>query len=689
MLKLLRKLTRSLQRLALILRTQGARGLYLSLKRQLTAARPSLKREYRLLDLSEPFAPLDFPDCPSPRVSVVIPMRDDVRSTHHCLAALLDQGGSHSYEVILVGAHSPDDGRERRPHWGQVRFVSGPGRSETAIACNLGAAAGRGEILVFLDDHAQVQADWLDGLVATFAHRVDAGTVCGRVLSPDGRQRSAGGTLLEDGETRANGYLDDPCRPEYGYLRVVDYCDKTSLAVRRDLFLDLKGFDAALAASCYAEIDFALRAKQAGYLTYCQPVSEVVLFGEEPGAAEADRSDVAEAREPQHREFLRRWETTLSAARSLGSDTKPGGGKHAFVVDYALPAPDRESGSFRLVNLLSILQEEGFAITFASMGLEARQPYLSDLQRQGIECLYRPYEDSIQEHLRRMGARYDLVILCRVATAAELMRSARRWCPRAMIVFDTVDLHFQRLAGEAAVRRDAGMERLAARVKRQELDLIAKADTTFVVSTAEKALLSVEAPGADVRIVSNIHPLPGSARRFEERSDILFVGGFAHPPNRDAVLFFCEEVFPRVCAVLPGVRFLVIGSDPPVEVTRLNSDRVQILGYVPDMDPYLDNCRMSVAPLRFGAGVKGKINQSLAYGLPVVATSVAAEGMFLVDGESALIADDTRGLADAVVRLYGDEDLWNRLSRGGLAVMEEHFSIASARKALIELLASK
>jgi len=115
---------------------------------------------------------------------------------------------------------------------------------------------------------------------------------------------------------------------------------------------------------------------------------------------------------------------------------------------------------------------------------------------------------------------------------------------------------------------------------------------------------------------------------------------------------------------------------------------VRILGYVPNVAPFFDSCRLSVAPLRYGAGVKGKINQSLAFGLPVVATRQAVEGMFLEDGESVRIADEPTDFAAAVLRLYADHSLWERLSRNGLAVMEAHFSFTAARRALTDLVSA-
>jgi Glycosyltransferase len=274
--------------------------------------------------------------------------------------------------------------------------------------------------------------------------------------------------------------------------------------------------------------------------------------------------------------------------------------------------------------------------------------------------------------------------MSRADAAAQVMGAARRHCTRARIVFDTVDLHFLREQRLAELRGDRGTRLLAEARKRQELELMRQADLTLVVSEAERDLLAVEAPDVNVRVISNIHQIFGSANPPEARRDLLFIGAFSHPPNRDAVLFFCDEVMPRLRARLPGIRLKVIGSDPPDEVLTRAGDTtgVDVLGHVPDVAPFFAACKLSVAPLRYGAGVKGKINQSLAYGLPVVATRLAIEGMHLVDGESVLVADTPEAMVEAVIRLHLDPALWRRLSAGGLAVMEAHFSFAAAERAV-------
>jgi glycosyltransferase involved in cell wall biosynthesis len=183
-----------------------------------------------------------------------------------------------------------------------------------------------------------------------------------------------------------------------------------------------------------------------------------------------------------------------------------------------------------------------------------------------------------------------------------------------------------------------------------------------------------------VEILSNLHEIAGVGRSYAQRKDLVFVGGFHHPPNTDAVRWFGEQVFPLIRQRLPEVRFHCIGSDPPETIVALGRQTgIEIHGHVPDLSPYMDEVRIAIAPLRFGAGVKGKVNLSMAHGQPVVATSCAVEGMHLRDGMDVLVADDASAFADAVVRLYRDEALWNRLATNGMENVRQHFSLDAAR----------
>jgi glycosyltransferase involved in cell wall biosynthesis len=331
---------------------------------------------------------------------------------------------------------------------------------------------------------------------------------------------------------------------------------------------------------------------------------------------------------------------------------------------------------------MRVMKDLGCHVTFLPETLEAREPYAGELRRLGVEVLHAPYAASVGEILADRGAEFDVIVLARHAVAARHIDGVRRAAPAALLVFDTIDLHHLREERRAALERDESIAHGAAEIRRAELDCVRRCDATWVVSPVEREILAREVPGAWVQVQSNIHePTPGAAA-FGERAGLVFVGNYRHPPNVDAAKWLAREIRPLLEARLPGVPIHLLGSDPPAGIHALAGPGVDVPGHVADLDAWLDRCRVSLAPLRYGAGVKGKVNHAMSRGLPVVATSIAVEGMHLRDGDDVLVADTAEQFADAVARVYTDEALWNRLAHGGLANVERHFSPRAAAASL-------
>jgi glycosyltransferase involved in cell wall biosynthesis len=276
------------------------------------------------------------------------------------------------------------------------------------------------------------------------------------------------------------------------------------------------------------------------------------------------------------------------------------------------------------------------------------------------------------------------LLLYRAPYASRLFDLARRAAPAAKILFHAVDLHFLRIGREAKLLGDPLKGEAALRMRETELGLISRADATIVVSEYESSLLRELTPLARVHqipILREVTPVPG--RDWANRRDFLFIGGFEHRPNADAVLWFVREVWPILQAMGYSDSFTIAGSHVPPEINNLASDRIVIRGHVRDLPPLFWKHRLSVAPLRYGGGTKGKIVTSLSFGLPVVATSMAAEGMGLGPDDGILVADDPNRMAEQIVRLYNDSDLWRRLSSSGYLTFQNKFSLtAGAHKVL-------
>lgn len=356
--------------------------------------------------------------------------------------------------------------------------------------------------------------------------------------------------------------------------------------------------------------------------------------------------------------------------------------KRVLIIDQCTPTPDQDSGSLRMYNLLQIFQGLGYQVSFIPSNLQFNSDYTPAMQKIGIDCFYRPYLSSIKSHLQEYGNAYSVVLLSRADTAEKHIEHVKQFCPGAKVLFDTVDLHFLREQRLAALKQNWFMSKIANIRKKQELKIARRADTTLVVSSTERDMLKQEAPDIRVELLSNIHSTSASTNPFQNREDILFIGSFEHPPNVDAMHFFIDEVFPIIKRSLTNLRLQVVGGNPPRSLREKARADIVIDGFISDIKPLFNKIRLSIAPLRYGAGVKGKINSSMSFGVPVVATTLAVEGMHLEHDKNVLIANSPEDFAEQVVRAYQDESLWQTLSEQSLENVKECFSFEVAEKQL-------
>ncbi|WP_332309384.1 glycosyltransferase [Pseudomarimonas arenosa] len=627
------------------------------------------------------------------RASVVVPVYNQLQHTLTCLRALMACADRDAFEVIVVDDGSSDATAELLPQIPGLVFHKNPQNLGFIGACNAGAARARGEYVVFLNNDTAVQPGWLEALLATFEQHDRVGLVGAKLVYPDGRLQEAGGIVFSDGSGWNYGRFDDPADPRYNFVREVDYCSGAAIALPRALFEQLQGFDAHYAPAYYEDTDLAMRVRQSGLRVLYQPKSVVVHF--EGVTSGTDTSSGTKRYQVINQsKFLERWKEVLKTHAAPGTDIliarQHRCRKQVLVIDATTPQPDQDSGSVRLTNLFRLLVEDGCAVTFFAENRAWVERYTGQLQQLGVEVLWHPFMAEPVSWFAEHGKRFDCIVVSRHYVLSNFYELIRRHAPRARLVFDTVDLHYLREQRAADLADRDDLRKTAAETRRKELGLINKVDLTWVVSPVEQALLAKEAPAAAVDVLSNVHPVFGCRRPFAERKDLMFVGGFQHPPNIDAVTWFSREIFPRVRERLPEVEFHIIGSKAPADLKAVGDlPGIRFHGFVQDIEPYLDGCRLAVAPLRYGAGVKGKVNMSMSYGQPVVGTSMAMEGMHLRVGEDVLIGDDPAQMAEAIVQAYQDETLWNQLSANGLANVERHFGFAAARAAVHRALGTR
>lgn len=620
---------------------------------------------------------------PPRSVSIVIPVFNQLEYTLRCLASIAQNTAGLDYEVIVVDDGSNDGTAEAIAVMPGVRYVRNPKNLGFIGSCNAGAAAALKTYVCFLNNDTEALPGWLSALVDSFELHEHAGLVGSKLVYPDGRLQEAGGLIWEDGSGWNWGRFQDPNDPRYNYARRTDYCSGAAILLPRALFAALGGFDAHYTPAYGEDSDLAFKIRALGLATLYQPNSQVLHF--EGVSNGRDTAEGVKHYQLANAEKLRqRWAPVLTGqGRAEAADLLADRGVvgRILVIDQITPTPDRDAGSLTALEIMRALRDLGYKITFVPCSNFCYIPEYTDLLAAlGIESVCMPWAGSFKQHLERYGSHYDAAVVFRPSTWLEFMPLIRQFAPNAKLIYHASDLHFLREERKLSLSNagPAPVSKQLAADKANEVALLGEADLCIVHSTAEADLIRDLHPDGKVVCFPWIYEPRGAGEAFAERTGLVYLGGYQHQPNVDAVEHYVHNIHPLVAASLPAsATFMAAGSNPPKSMTDLAAPGVEVLGYVPDITPVLFSARVMVVPLRYGAGIKGKILTAMAHGMPVVTTTVGAEGMGLIDGEHVLIGDTSNDFANAVIRLYTDAALWHRLQAAGLAYVAETTSRAA------------
>ena len=603
-----------------------------------------------------------------PLVSIIIPVYGQIRYTLACLESIAQTKPCYTYEIIIIDDFSPDESCSiLETQISGVKLIKNTENKGFIQSCNIGAEQSLGEFLYFLNNDTLIHDGSLDALVRTFTDFPGTGLVGSKLLYPDGVLQEAGGILWEDGSAWNFGRYQDASLPIYNYAREVDYCSGASIMIPRKLFVDIGGFDIHYAPAYCEDSDIALKIRTLGYRVIYQPLSTITHY--EGTSSGTDTSQGVKSYQIENsKKLLERWKSTFASHSPNGLNVDNEKDRSArwrvLILDHCTPTPDQDAGSVTAFNIMLLMREMKFQVTFIPEDNFLYMPeHTVALQRNGIEVLYSPYVTSVDQHLKEYGSRYHIVLFVRPTVVERNLEHVKSFCPKAKLMFETCDLHYLRMLREAELEDSIEKQELALKMKELEFQMIKSVDLTILRSTAELELLKDELPNNKLCVFPLIlTPYKNNVLSLKERKDIIFVGGFQHTPNVDAVKYFVSSIMPILRKLVPDIRFHVVGSNVPDEIRILESADVKVIGYVKNLISYLSNIRVSVAPLRYGAGIKGKIGTAMCAGIPVVATSIAIEGMDLINGEHVLVEDEPYKFASAIANVYQDTTLWDKLS---------------------------
>ena len=629
---------------------------------------------------SELSSKLAFQKNGDPQVTIVIPITTEIEYTLTCLQSIKKCNDITPYEIIVIGAFSDENIAESLMQIEGIKLINNMKKADFSNSCNQATLNAKGKYLLFLHNNTQVKDGFVDFLFNTFQKRPDAGLIGSKLLFLDGHLKEAGGIIGHNVTLFQYGCDDNPELPEYCYLRNVDYCSTDCFMIAKELFEKIGGFDTQFIPKGYECIDLAFSVKEAGYAVLYQPFSVVVLLQSFISCMQVNKH-LEPLRSGARKKLFNKWKKLKTEYKSEDTNWLQKdrfAQRRALVLDVNTPRPDRDSGSIDTLQYIKMLQALNFKVVFCPHDMNHDSHYTKSLQKLGVECLYQPYIESLQHHLQKYGNYYDLVLLQRAHQTAENISDVKLMCSNAKLVFNTVDLHYLREQRQAEIEQSSLLSAQAEETKSLEIGLMKKCHATIVINEVEHFLLKEELPDIHLYTIPYIREVLSSVPSYSKRQDIVFLGGFLFEPNVDAVLYFLENTWPLIHEKLPEVRFLIIGSNMPEKIKKLASiPGVDPLGFVENLTPILNRCRLSIAPLRFGAGIKGKIGTSLTHGVPCIATPVAAEGMGVRHKVNIMVGEDPQSFANSLIEAYQNEKLWNSLSENGIELFEKNYSFSS------------
>ena len=353
-----------------------------------------------------------------------------------------------------------------------------------------------------------------------------------------------------------------------------------------------------------------------------------------------------------------------------------------LIIGFVWPEPNSSGAGTRMMQLINLFQEQNWEITFASAASDSE--FMFDVTSLGVKKVSIAMNDSgFDTFIQKLNP--TIVLFDRFIVEEQFGWRVAEFCPNALRILDTVDLHCLRLARQKAFKEKVELkqEDLFSDTAKREIASILRCDISLLISEIEMDLLETHFK-IDKSLLYYlpflVDEIDESATqewpKFEERKDFIFIGNFLHEPNWNAVQYLKESIWPLIQKQLPDAAMLIYGAYPSQKVLQLHKpeQRFYILGRAENAAEVVKKARVVLAPIRFGAGAKGKLIEAMQCGTPSITTAIGAESM---NGDlpwNGTIANEIEEIADAAVALYQNEILWQNSQENGIAIVNQRYS---------------
>lgn len=635
---------------------------------------------------------LEFEAVQNPSVSIIIPVYNQFEYTYACLKSILENTKEIAYEVIIADDVSTDQTTKLANYAKNISIV----RNETNLGflknCNHAAKKARGSYLLFLNNDTTVTMNWLKPLVTLMEQDKTIGMTGSKLVYPNQILQEAGGVIWSNGDGWNYGRNDLSDKPEYNYVKEVDYISGAAMMIRSTLWKEIGGFDERFAPAYYEDTDLAFSVRKAGYLVVYQPKS-VVLHYEGISNGIDVNNGIKRYQIENKEKFKEKWTKELRQQCPNPNDLflardRSQNKKIAVFIDRYIPQYDKDAGSKSTLAYIKAFLKMGYCVKFIPEDFKADETYCVYLEQLGVEVLTGSfYLLNIDQWIIDYGKHIDVVFSNRPYTTFKFL-SVLKASIKGKLVYYGHDLHYKRQLQEYKLTRNKELLLQANHMKQLEYAIMEQVDVVYYPSYLEIEEIAKVNPKINAfAIPVYVYDQPNDKDVVDAslRKDIIFVGGFAHEPNVDAVCWFVTEILPRIKKEIPDIVFQVIGSNPPDIIQNMDGANVVIRGFVSEeeLEQIYQQAKMAVVPLRFGAGMKGKVIEALYHQVPVVTTQVGAQG--LKEYQSVMkVEDDAEEFAKAVISLYQDNQTLNQMSNAMPSYIQHYFSLGAAQKILTD-----
>lgn len=624
------------------------------------------------------FPNLTIPYYEKPTVSIIIPAHNKFELTYHCIASIILAYDETPYEIILADDCSTDETTIASEIIKNLKVIHNPKNLMFLRNCNNAAKSAIGDYILFLNNDTEVTSFWLQELIDS-ALNFDAGLVGSKLLNEDGTLQEAGGIVWSSCAPWNVGNGQNPNKPEFNYIREADYLSGAALCIRKDVWEEVEGFSEYLVPAYFEDTDIAFKVREAGYKTLYVPHSQVFHFEGMSHGTDLTQG-VKKNQVINAKKFAQKWHATTKYNGKEGVnihlEKDRGISRRILVLDYTVPSPSTDAGSYAAIQEIKLMQSLGFKVTFAADNLAHLGSLTTDLQKLGVEVLYAPYYLSIDDMLTRRLPEMDAIYITRYYVADKVIEKARKINPNVPILFNNADLHFLREL-RAALKGGKNQKLLEQAIATRDVELAIcnKVDAVLCYSEAEKAVITSHILESEkIHITPWVLEEKNAGTPFKQRSGISFLGGFNHKPNVEAVQYLAEKIMPLLGEVRPDIVLNIYGSKMPKEMKLIECDNINVVGFAESLDDVFNTHRVFVAPLLSGAGIKGKVLEAMAYKVPCVLSDLAAEGTGLTDSISCLTASSPEIWVENIIKLYDDENLWHQIADNEERIVKTQYS---------------